>query len=231
MSWDQQDDGYPPDTNVGEGFCDSASERSARREIDALRAELAKAREALERAEAERDGVPGMDELNAKLADHDEWLRCQRMMRVAVAPVNVEGVGDLLREMRNLCSAGLQVEQDRDALAAQANALREWGREASDFLDELWRAFPHESATWFGSNALLDKWKALAATPEQSLAEHDERVREAALREAEHRGCVVCGAWLDYEPADHCEDCAIGYREALERKSADAARPQEGESR
>lgn len=69
--------------------------------------------------------LPGMSELDEKLADHRRWVKDQRMMRTAIAPVNVQAVGDLLREMDSLCAAGLEVERERDALAAQVAAMRE----------------------------------------------------------------------------------------------------------
>ena len=66
------------------------------------------------------------------------------------------------------------------AAAEAANArLREWCDEATDFLDELWKAFPAESATYFGANALLNEWKALAATAPGSCEALAEVVKRA----------------------------------------------------
>ena len=53
-------------------------------------------------------------------------------------------------------------EAERDALKAQVDRLKKWADSASDFLDELWQAFPTESATWYGANVLLNEYKALA---------------------------------------------------------------------
>lgn len=92
---------------------------------------------ALETAQRERDearGVvnarwPDTAELDEKLADHDAWVRRQRMMRVAIAPVNVEAVGDLLREMRTMFAAGTEDNAIREARIAELErevaALRE----------------------------------------------------------------------------------------------------------
>ena len=51
------------------------------------------------------------------------------------------------------------------ALREKCARLEAWAGGATDFLDELWKAFPTESATYYGANVLLNEHKALSDAP------------------------------------------------------------------